>query len=104
MPQLLRCVCPVHLSPSRSSHKSHQGSIGKRPHPQGKNSTPHRRHHSTIIEFCRKNMYFSFQGQFYEQVEGAAMGSLVSPIVGNLYVQYFEQKALSTASISQVLA
>ena len=28
-----------------------------------------------LLEFCLKNTYFSFQGQFYEQVEGAAMGS-----------------------------
>ena len=50
-----------------------------------------------LWEFCLKNTYFSFQDQFYEQVEGAAMGSLVSPIVANLYMEYFEQKALSTA-------
>ena len=31
------------------------------------------------------------------QVEGAAMGSPVSPIVANLYMEYLEQKALSTA-------
>ena len=49
------------------------------------------------LEFCLKITYFSFQEQFYEQVEGAAMGSLVSPIVANLYMKYFEQKALSTA-------
>ena len=28
-----------------------------------------------LLEFCLKNTYFSFQGQFYEQVEGGAMGS-----------------------------
>ena len=50
-----------------------------------------------LLEFCLKNMYFSFQGQFYEQVEGATMGSLVIPIIAYLYVEYFEQKALSTA-------
>ena len=50
-----------------------------------------------ILEFCLKNTYFSFQGQFFEQVEGAAMGSPVSPIVANLYMEYLEQKALSTA-------
>ena len=49
------------------------------------------------LEFCLKNTYFSFQSQFYEQVEGAAMGSLVSLIVANLYMEYLEQKALSTA-------
>ena len=49
-----------------------------------------------LLEFCLKNTYFSFQGQFFEQVEGAAMGSPVSPIVANLYMEYLEQKALST--------
>ena len=49
-----------------------------------------------LLEFCLKNTYFSFQDQFYEQVEGAAMGSPVSPIVANLYMEYREQKALST--------
>ena len=43
-----------------------------------------------LLEFCLKNMYFSFQGQFYEQVKGVVMGSPVSPIVANLYVEYFE--------------
>ena len=50
-----------------------------------------------LLEFCLKNTYFSFQDQFYEQVESAAMGSQVSPIVANLYMDYLEQKALSTA-------
>ena len=50
-----------------------------------------------LLEFCLKNTYFSFQDQFYEQVEGAAMGSPVSPIVVNLYMKYLEWKALSTA-------
>ena len=40
-----------------------------------------------LLEFCLNNTYFSFQGQFYEQVEGAAMGSPVSPIVANLYME-----------------
>ena len=45
-----------------------------------------------LLEFCLKNTYFSFQGQFFEQVEGAAMGSPVSPIVVNLYMEFLEQK------------
>ena len=51
---------------------------------------------SLLLEFRLKNTLLSFQGQFYEQVEGADMGSLVSPIVSSLYMEYFEQKALST--------
>ena len=50
-----------------------------------------------LLEFCLKNTYFSFQDQFYEQVEGAAMGSPVSPIIANLYMEHLEQKALRTA-------
>ena len=57
-----------------------------------------------LLEFCFKNTYFSFQNQFYEQVKGVAMGSLVSPIVANLYMEYFEEKALSTAPHPQALA
>ena len=51
-----------------------------------------------LLEFCLKNTYLSFQGQFFEQVEGVAMGSPVSPIVANLYMEDLEQKALSTTS------
>ena len=56
-----------------------------------------------LLEFCLKNMYFSFQDQFYEQVKGVAMGSPVSLIVANQYMEYFEQKALSTAPNPQAL-
>ena len=41
-----------------------------------------------LLEFCLKSTYFSFQGKYYEQVEGVAMGSPVSPIVANLYMEY----------------
>ena len=51
-----------------------------------------------LLQFCFHNTYFSFQGQFYEQVEGAAMRSPVSPIVPNLYMEYLKQKALLTAT------
>ena len=40
-----------------------------------------------LLEFCLKNTYFSFQDQFYEQIEGAAMGSPVSSIVANLCME-----------------
>ena len=40
-----------------------------------------------LLEFCLKNTYFTFQGKHYEQLEGAAMGSPISPIVANLYME-----------------
>ena len=51
-----------------------------------------------LLGFCLYNTYFSFQNKFYEQVEGAAMGSPVSPIVANLYMEYFEEKVLTSAA------
>ena len=47
-----------------------------------------------LMGFCLHNTYFSFQNKFYKQVEGAAMGSPISPIVANLYMENFEGRAL----------
>ena len=55
-------------------------------------------HHITsLLEYCLKGTYFVFRGQYYEQLEGAAMGSPLSPIIANLYMEEFETKALNTA-------
>ena len=40
----------------------------------------------TLLELCLDTTYFMFEGQFYRQTHGAAMGSPVSPIVANLYM------------------
>ena len=50
-----------------------------------------------LLEFCLKNTYFLFQGTYYEQVYGAAMGSPISPLIANMFMEEFEIKALSTA-------
>ena len=49
-----------------------------------------------LLEFCLKNTYFLFQGKCDEQVHGLAMGSLISPLIANLFMEEFEVKALST--------
>ena len=56
-----------------------------------------------LLGFCLHNTYFSFQNKLHEQVEGAAMGFPLSPIVANLYMEHFERKALSTASTPQAM-
>ena len=45
---------------------------------------------------CLRSTYSSFGGNFYEQKEGAAMGSPVSAVVANLYMEFFEELALKT--------
>ena len=50
-----------------------------------------------LLEMCLRSTYFSFGGNFYEQKEGAAMGSPVSAVVANLYMEFFEELALETA-------
>ena len=54
-------------------------------------------HITWLLEFCLKNTHFIFQGRFYEQTKGAAMGSPLSPVIANLYVEAFEKKAISTS-------
>ena len=54
-------------------------------------------HITCLLEFCLKSTYFTFQGRHYEQLKGAAMGLLISPIVANLYMEEFEVKAINTS-------
>ena len=44
-----------------------------------------------------RNTYFTFKGMFYEQQEGAAMGSPISPNVANLYMEDLETRAIQSA-------
>ena len=43
-----------------------------------------------LIELCVSNNIFSFNGNFYKQKFGCSMGSPLSPVIANLYMEYFE--------------
>ena len=47
-----------------------------------------------LLSLVLTNTYFSFNGNFYEQKFGTAMGSPVSPIVANIFMQDLETKAV----------
>ena len=47
-----------------------------------------------LLKLVLENCVFSFQGKFYKQLHGAAMGSPCSPVVANIYMEYFEELAL----------
>ena len=49
-----------------------------------------------LAEVCLRSTFFSFQGEFYEQTTGVAMGSPLSPIIANLYMEKFEKEALKS--------
>ena len=55
----------------------------------------------TLTKFCLSTVaYFSYAGDFYRQRFGMAMGSPLSPIACNVFMEWLEQKAISTAPIS----
>ena len=43
--------------------------------------------------------YFRWEGEIYQQKFGGAMGSMVSPVVVNLYMEDLEQKIIATAPV-----
>jgi len=49
-----------------------------------------------LAEICLRSTFFSFQGEIFEQTSGVAMGSPLSPIVANLFMEKFEKKALDS--------
>jgi hypothetical protein len=74
-----------------------------------KNSTlKERTHHSidTILELvtvCGNNTYFQFGKNFYSQNLGMAMGSPLSPVLCNLYLEDSEKNATATFNTKPVL-
>ena len=51
---------------------------------------------TSLLEFCLTHTYFLFQGKYYEQVQGAAIGSPISPLIANIFMEEFEVKALNS--------
>ena len=43
-----------------------------------------------LLEFTLTNCIFCFNKIFYKQLQGAAMSSPVSPVLANIYTEYFE--------------
>ena len=52
-----------------------------------------------LLELCLMSTYFSYNSEFYEHTRGVAMGFLVSAVVANLYMEFFEELALRLAPV-----
>ena len=51
-----------------------------------------------LLTFVLRSTYFQYNGSIYEQKDGAAMGSPVSAVIANLYMESFEEQAITTSS------
>lgn len=49
-----------------------------------------------LLTLCLKSTYFQYNGHFYQQLHGTAMGSPVSVVVSEIVMQRIEEQALST--------
>ena len=56
-----------------------------------------------LTELCLRSPYFQFQDKYYEQIEGATMGSPFSPIVANLFMENLEEEAIRSAPLQPKL-
>ena len=50
------------------------------------------------LEFCLSTTYFTFCSEFYKQLFGYAMGCACSPVIADLFMERYEQQALSSAT------
>ena len=48
---------------------------------------------------CVETTYFGMGSDIYQQEEGLAMGSPLSPVLANLYIEYFKEMALGSTSL-----
>jgi hypothetical protein len=47
-----------------------------------------------LFKHVLTSTYFCFDGHFYEQTDGVAMGSPLSLVMANFFMEYFEKKAI----------
>ena len=57
----------------------------------------------SLTAICLRSTYFRFKDDFYEQKDGTAMGSPLSPVIANIFMEDFEQTAITTADLSPKL-
>ena len=53
--------------------------------------------------FATKKSHFVFDGQYYDQVDGVAMGSPLGPVLANIFMCHFEEKWVMNSSIRSAI-
>ena len=52
-----------------------------------------------LLSFCPKTTQFAYNGNYFQQVFGTAMGSPVSSVIANMVMEDVEQRALATSPV-----
>ena len=66
------------------------------------NETPHnfnRDQFRCFLTLATKESYFLFDGELYQEVDGVAMGSPLSPTLANIFLCYYEDIWLHNCSL-----
>ena len=56
-----------------------------------------------LFEFATSGTYLLFQGAFYDQIDGVAMGSPLGPVLANLSMSYYETMWLNSFSEREMI-
>ena len=56
-----------------------------------------------LLLTCVSSSCFQFQGKFYEQTAGTSMGSPLSPVLADIFMEEFENSSLNTADLQSKL-
>ena len=54
--------------------------------------------------FATSQTHFLFHGQFYNQIDGAAMGSPLAPVLANIFMIFFSESKFYLRYVDDVLA
>jgi hypothetical protein len=50
-----------------------------------------------LLEVCLRTTYFQVDDKFFQQKDDMAMGSSLSPVMSNIFMEHFEKLALDSA-------
>ena len=52
-----------------------------------------------LLEFANKKSHFLFDGQYYDEIDGVAMGSPLGPVLANIFMCHFEEKWVMSGQV-----
>jgi retron-type reverse transcriptase len=52
-----------------------------------------------LFHYFLTTTYLTFKGQFYGKTDGVAMGSPLSPVIANFYMEDYEKAALESSPL-----